>query len=342
MLCVQDMEGTIRKTFIGENCGLKLLEFLPNNAIVYFHNLGFDGRLLMKYGIKDNIIKGSRIIQQTNYFKGKSITLRDSYSMFTQKLANFPKCFPEEFKGLNIQKELFPYRYYTYERVNCSKPIGIIANCGDDEIPSWNDSQRKQFVKNIENIPGCRIDEKRFDMMKYCEFYCQQDVNVLRIGFNAFRESAIKDPINLDIFDYLTAPSLAQAYLNREVFIPNGNLYMLSGHVRDFVMKAIYGGRCMTKQNKRWRITDKLDDFDACSLYPSAMARLFTVEGTPKVLSKKMLNREYLLSHSFTEDQTEASGDRFMSYYIVEIDITKVGINRDFPLIVERTKTQDF
>ena len=67
------MKGTIRKTFIGENCGLKLLEFLPNSAIVYFHKLGFDGRLLMKYGIKDNIIKGSRIIQQTNYFKGKSI-----------------------------------------------------------------------------------------------------------------------------------------------------------------------------------------------------------------------------------------------------------------------------
>ena len=45
------------------------------------------------------------------------------------------------------------------------------------------------------------------DMLKYCEFYCQQDVNVLRIGFNAFR--ALTDPINLDIFDYLTAPALS-------------------------------------------------------------------------------------------------------------------------------------
>ena len=175
-------------------------------------------------------------------------------------------------------------------------------------------------------------------MLKYCEFYCQQDVNVLRIGFNAFRESAIKEPINLDIFEYLTAPSLAQAYLNREVFLPNNNLYMLSGHVRDFIMKGIYGGRCMTKQNKRWRVSEKLDDFDACSLYPSAMARLFTVEGVPSVLPEEMLNREYLLNHSFTEDQTEPTKERFISYYVVEIEITKVGINRDFPLIVERTK----
>ena len=96
-------------------------------------------------------------------------------------------------------------------------------------------------------------------------------------------------------------------------------------------MKAIYGGRCMTKQNKRWRITDKLDDFDACSLYPSAMARLFTVEGTPKVLTNEMFDRDFLINHSFTEDQTNPTKDRFISYYIVEIEITKVGINRDFP-----------
>ena len=346
MICCQDINGIDKQTFIGENCGQKLLEYLPDNSVVYFHNLGFDGRLLMKYGVKNNIIKGSRIIQQANKYKGKNIILKDSYSMFTQKLANFPKCFPEEFKGLNIQKELFPYRYYTYERIFSSnnskeditnRPIGIISECGFDEIPPWNDEQRKQFNKNID-IAGARIDNEKFDMLKYCEFYCQQDVNVLRIGFNAFRESAIKEPINLDIFEYLTAPSLAQAYLNREVFLPNNNLYMLSGHVRDFIMKGIYGGRCMTKQNKRWRVSEKLDDFDACSLYPSAMARLFTVEGVPSVLPEEMLNREYLLNHSFTEDQTEPTKERFISYYVVEIEITKVGINRDFPLIVERTK----
>ena len=338
MLCVQDIEGNEKKTFIGKNCGLQLLEFLPNNSIVYFHNLGFDGRLLMKYGVKNNIEKGSRIIQQKNYYKGKTITLKDSYSMFTQPLRNFPKCFPEDFKGLNIQKELFPYRYYSYERLQEYKPIGVISKCGLNELPPWNDSQKDQFNKNIDSIPGCRIDEDHFDMLKYCEFYCQQDVNVLRIGFNAFRKAALKDPINLDIFNYLTAPALAQAYLNREVFIPNENLYLLSGHVRDFCMKGVYGGRCMSKQNKRWRIEDKLDDFDACSLYPSAMARLFTVEGIPQVLSENMLNKEYLLSHSFTEDQIYPENERFISYYEVEIEITKVGIQRDFPLIVERTK----
>ena len=77
------------------------------------------------------------------------------------------------------------------------------------------------------------------------------------------------------------------------------------------------------------------------SLYPSAMARLFTIEGTPKVLTNDMFNKDYLINHSFTEDQTIPTKDRFISYYIVEIEITKVGINRDFPLIVERTKTNN-
>ena len=122
--------------------------------------------------------------------------------------------------------------------------------------------------------------------------------------------------------------------MNREVFYPNNNFYQYSGHVKDFIMKAIYGGRCKSKQNKRWRITDKLDDFNACSLYPSA-------EDVPKVLSQGMLNSEYILNHSFTEDQTEPTEERFISYYIAEIEITKVGFNIDFPLIVERTKQKN-
>ena len=61
------------------------------------------------------------------------------------------------------------------------------------------------------------------------------------------------------------------------------------------------------------------------------MARLLTVEGTPEVLIKKMLNGEYLLKHAF-EEELYPIGGRHMSYYIVEIEITKVGIERDLVL----------
>ena len=345
MVCIQSIDGSEKETFIGINCAEQLMDYLPNNAVVYFHNLGFDGRLLMKHGVKSNIMKGSKIITQKHEYKGKHITFKDSYSVFPQKLASFPKAFKNEFKGLNIQKELFPYRYYSYIRTIYGNGVGIISECGNDELPQWTQEQREQFKANIDSIPNCRLGDDEFDMMLYCEFYCQQDVNVLRIGFNAFRESALKPPIEMDIFEITTAPSLANEYLNKNVFYPNGNLYQYSGKLQDYIMGAVYGGRCMTKQNKRWVVDDKiLDDFDACSLYPSAMARLFTVEGVPALIPKYRLddyihtewNPHYYLKHAFTEDQTEPTEERFISYGIFDIEIVRVGINRDFPLIVKR------
>ena len=39
--------------------------------------------------------------------------------------------------------------------------------------------------------------------------------------------------------------------------------------------KAVYGGRCMCAYNQKWHIENNLIvDYDAVSLYPSAMARL--------------------------------------------------------------------
>lgn len=364
MVCVQSIDGEIKKTFKGFDCAEQLMEFLPSMSIVYFHNLGFDGRLLMKHNIKSSIMKGSKIITQKHNYKGKQIQFKDSYSIFPQALRTFPASFKKEFTGLNIQKELFPYRYYNYERLNCgcagviSGPsghrlnlIGSISECGNDEKPLWNEDQRKQFMENIDSIPGCRLGDDSFDMLLYCEFYCQQDVNVLRIGFNAFREAALKPPIEMDIFEMTTAPALANQYLNNNVFYKDNDLYVYSGKLQDYIMKAVYGGRCMTKQNKRWIVSNKiLDDFDACSLYPSAMARLFTIGGKPTIISKDYIDENiyneskphYLLQHAFKEDQLKPTNDRFISYFIVDVEIVNVGIHRDFPLIVKRdplTKT---
>ena len=236
MVCLQSEDGSIRKTFTGlaqrersgegftrtasergSDCAEQLMEFLPIKSIVYFHNLGFDGRLLMKYNTISNIMKGSKIICQKQSYKGKRITFNDSYSLLPQALRTFPASFKKEFAGLNIQKELFPYRYYNYARVSAALngDHGIIADVGADEQPVWTDAQKQEFISNCDKI-GAKRNGERFDMIKYCEFYCQQDVNVLRIGFNAFRSSAIKPPIEIDIHTVKTAPSLANEYLLRK------------------------------------------------------------------------------------------------------------------------------
>lgn len=108
MVCVQSRDGSEKRTFKGFDCAEQLMEYLPNGAIVYFHNLGFDGRLLMKYSIKSNIMKGSKIITQKHNYKGKKITFKDSYSIFPQALKTFPASFKNEFDGMNIQKRIIP------------------------------------------------------------------------------------------------------------------------------------------------------------------------------------------------------------------------------------------
>ena len=89
----------------------------------------------------------------------------------------------------------------------------------------------------------------------------------------------------IDAKTKLTTPALANEYFRKMVYEPNGNMYEVGGNVREFMSKYIYGGRCMTAYNKKWHSTKPIYDFDAVSLYPSAMRRLWCVEGKPEVLN---------------------------------------------------------
>ena len=65
------------------------------------------------------------------------------------------------------------------------------------------------------------------------------------------------------------------------------------------------------------------------------MRRLYCQTGKPEVLSNKELNIEYLLTHTSGESE-QPSEAKPISTYVVEIEITKVGIKRHFPLIVTK------
>jgi hypothetical protein len=73
----------------------------------------------------------------------------------------------------------------------------------------------------------------------------------------------------------------------------------------------------MTANNKKYHITETLNDFDAVSLYPSAMARMGFLKGKPKVLSLEQLNMDFLNS---------------VDGYFIEIDNITVNKKLHFPL----------
>ena len=357
---------------ISEQCSKYNLsrQELADRSICYFHNLGYDGRFFLKYNLNHVINKGKRFINESIKYNGLILKFKDSYSLLTMKLERFPNTFPSAFKDEKIHKEVFPYRYYTYERVEKAikahlmseldklnnKQVKRTGNTGIiTEALQYIDSKNKQneFINNLKNIFNINESENTFDMIDYCKFYCMQDVNILMKGFEEFRKICLIYPINIDVHKCLTAPSLANKYFTERVYSKINNYYYFNGSIQHYFMKAIYGGRCMSRDNKVWNLKNvKLDDFDACSLYPSAMARMYLPTGKPieintkannimlysKVKTYNKSNEPNLLKYCMDINQKYPNKNKFISYFVIEIQIINIGIKRHFPLIIKKDK----
>ena len=310
---VQNMvSDSLTRHFKGRTCAKQLLEFLPSGSVIYFHNLKYDFNFIFPYlECGESIQKGSKILSFNGKFEKKVLTFKDSYSMIVAPI----KKFPEMFDLGEIQKEEFPYDYYTLERYQ--NEIGNISEA------SKHCKDSKQFIKNIDKIEGCRLSEDTFNMQIYNQFYCDQDVNILKKGFIKFRELT-KEALNLDPLQYLTAPALANAYFTEHVYSKDSGIKYYSGSISQYIRAACYGGRCMCAYNRKWHTLIKLFDFDACSLYPSAMARLEIPLGAPKILTEEQCKNKSFM--------------KWVNAYICTIRITKVNKHRAFPLIIQRTK----
>lgn len=313
----------------GRNCLTKFLDNIENNSLVYFHNLGYDIRQFNEYIINKECCKNTKVMNAEIIYKGKKIYFKDTLSIVSMKLADFPKSF-----GLDCgQKEMFPYKYYTFENFEKLNNMGIISEAGKQELKhNWN---QKIFEENLNKL-GIAKDNK-FNMVEYVKFYCCQDVRILKQGFQKFRKMCWES-LKIDVNKTLTAPSLANQYFTREIYEKIPDYYLYGGIVRAFIQKAVYGGRCMTRLNKRWSVNEELADFDAVSLYPSAMNRLYCVKGKPEVLKPEELNTTYLLNNTCGEDE-QPSKQKQISAYVVEIKITNINKHLAFPCVVYKDKS---
>ena len=313
----------------GRDCLTKFLDNIENNSLVYFHNLGYDIRQFNEYIINKECCKNTKVMNAEIIYNGKKIYFKDTLSIVSMKLADFPKSF-----GLDCgEKEMFPYKYYTFENFEKLNNLGIISEAGKQELKhNWN---QKIFEENLNKL-GIAKDGK-FNMVDYVKFYCCQDVRILKQGFQKFRKMCWES-LKIDVNKTLTAPSLANQYFTREIYEKIPDYYLYGGIVRGFIQKAVYGGRCMTRLNKRWSVNEELADFDAVSLYPSAMNRLYCVKGKPEVLKPEELNTTYLLNNTCAEDE-QPNKNKPISSYVVEILITNIKKHLAFPCVVYKDKT---
>lgn len=312
----------------GRDCLTKFLDNIENNSLVYFHNLGYDIRQFNEYIINKECCKNTKVMNAEIIYNDKKIYFKDTLSIVSMKLADFPKSF-----NLDCgQKEMFPYKYYTFENFEKYNNMGLISEAGKQELKhNWN---QKIFEENLNKL-GIAADGK-FNMVEYVKFYCCQDVRILKQGFQKFRKMCWES-LNIDVNKTLTAPSLANQYFTREIYEKIPDYYLYGGIVRAFIQKAVYGGRCMTRLNKRWSVNEELADFDAVSLYPSAMKRLYCVKGKPEVLKPEELNTTYLLNNTCGEDE-QPNKNKPISTYVVEIQITNINKHLAFPCVVYKDK----
>jgi len=300
-------DGKSSREFIGDNCGLKMLFSLKRNTRLIAHNATYDFRFLIQYLSRvSELARGNKLISAKGRFNDFDIEIKDSYHLITMPLRNFPKVFAIE----NTVKEVMPYTLYTDD--NIAKRFVSIENA----LSMLQEDEREQFLQNIKrwDLQIDDLGEAKYDIIKYSSMYCEIDCKILYQGYNTFREW-IKKTFKLDINFILTGASLAHQYFVNEGCYDGVN--ELGGVPQLFIQGCVVGGRVMCSENKKMMLDYVINDFDAVSLYPSAMFRMDGfLKGVPKVID----NHDY-------------NWIKMQDGYFIDIVIKSVGIKRKFPLM---------
>jgi hypothetical protein len=199
---------------------------MPGDSLIYFHNLSYDINFIVNKldRISNPIIKNGRTMSLNGMFKGKKFVFKDSYSIIPSRLKEFPRMFKLE----SGATEVFSYQYYSSELLNKGNQIGVIS----DALKFIKDAEREQFIENVNKIKGCRVDDMKFRLDLYSNYYCDQDGNILRLGFEKFRKDLLNE-FALDVYNFISISSIANKLLEREVYEKNGNVFnsrMLRGN----------------------------------------------------------------------------------------------------------------
>ena len=315
----------MQKEFIGINtCAVDMLNALPTNKgdlLLIAHNSDYDCRFILEYitTVKP-IVKSNRFLYiDATYYnpvskKKINIKIKDSYKLIPKPLSKFGECFK-----LDCYKEVMPYNVYTYENVS-------MGACSiQTALDSLKDDDKQQFLDNLEKW-DCILGKGMFDLIKYSSIYCKMDCKVLKEGYEVFRGWMLEHT-ELDVDHFITIQSLASTYMLKSGCYDG--VYQFSSVIQQFITKCVVGGRVMTANNKQYHVKKKIADFDACSLYPSAMYFMKGfLKGKPKVLTNK--------DYNFLEQQDG---------YFIRIKIIKLNKHLDFPLtskINEETGVRDF
>ncbi|MHC4834811.1 MAG: DNA polymerase [Planctomycetota bacterium] len=302
MFCLIEESTDERRCWRGSDCVDRALNRLSyfKRPLVYFHNLGYDSKFIVDKLANPNTvdISVSNCVSLTGYRGKTKISFHDTYAFLSCPLSSFSKMFDLD-EG---KYENFPHSIFSKKSVTDANEIKLTPRL-------------RKIIPSEYHI----VDKKMVRHMDYAEDYCVRDVETLKNGFMMFKKW-IKNELDINVDYLLTSASLAHHYLKLQGCYED--VYQVGGVTRAYMQKAVVGGRTMISLDDQYRkvvkkCTEDIYDFDAVSLYPSAMMRM---SGSPKGPPKELDSC----------DLTSSSLDKFDDYFVT-IRITKVGRKSKLP-----------
>ena len=282
------------------------------NVVCYFHNLKYDYKLLEKYlNVETTCEKDGQIYNTVCRYGKCTIEFRDSFKLIGFALKKFKDAFnlPADI----CKKEAIAYDYYT--RDNHDKYINI------DEYRGYLSKKDKiTFDGIIKKHSSYDRETNTFNPTEYYKEYLDYDCLTLKYGLEKFNKTIldITDKAT-NAYDHLTISSLVDKYMLSQGAYEG--VYEITGNLREYVSKAIYGGRvAVNKKYKKKIIRGKISDYDGVSLYPSAIVRLCRELGLFCGKAKR-----------FNNDDLKNWNDK--QYSIVTIKITAINKMQQIPFI---------
>jgi hypothetical protein len=307
------------------------LDYLESGSLIYFHNLKYDSCFIINNSMNYDIIKPIErngkmmtMILKSKDDPKRILTFKDSFSMISKPLKSFGSMFQ-----LDVSKEIIPYKIYTREnRHNKAMPFDVFLDAYMNEHPKACRDEIQKILRDsvvkADAFIGEGINNAKLDIMKYCKFYCMTDCIVLMEGLERFDADlqAVFDDNGVNMFhlsQYLSISSIGYALIKAYGCLDG--VYELSGKPQNFILRCISGGRCMLANNEKIYVENsKIQDFDAVSLYPSAMSIMSGVPmGKPKVIPPNVSSDDLGEARRLQRSRL----DNYSTYF-VEININKL------------------
>ena len=303
-------------------------------VVVWFHYAKYDVFSSLRHLVRSKLVhvleKDNNLYSAIYKVAGKTIRVKDSFKILPFALSKFQ----EMFHLSQGKKDHIPYSYFTEETLDTPWVRWDQAEVNEHLVPPYKATDERQefwqFVRDNSGPTSYQITETHVNLLEFYKWYLRYDVEILKSGLLLFREQIKQftadflEGESLDILDFLTIPSFAD-----RVFSLKGcyeGVYEMNGNLRNFCQQSVSGGRAVVNRDfvKAPIVGHDVTDFDATSLYPSAIERLCEELGFPLGACKMI-------------EDVKAPLDRY-DHYVVKILVKDITRYQQLPVVCCKIK----